>query len=439
MVNRTVSRPAICISLALLCLGTLPPANAASTGPSRETIASTTAPVPGGYESWDALWKAQKDLVGQADEIRKVARRGARFVPGYADITLDNEHRRVDLYWKGEPPADVRAAVASAKVRVQLHTAAYDFNELQTAARVVMGGRFTATSLSNGRALDTRDIVEVGPSAGGSGLTITHFDPSTTRDASSATIEVSAGGVSVRANVVGTAERPSTTNYFRQAVPVRGGRVFIANSSLCSTAFVVQDPAGALRTLTAAHCVRKGQYVDTYNGQAFGVANNSNSIQDVAIFDNSRYYTGVTYTRQVEQGAGMDTDDRVTAALTTGAYQPYVGQWICISPGLSGGSCGIQITASGVWYEDPSAGRTIGPVFKGWSNTENVVGSGDSGGPVFDSISPELHITALGVISGRYGATSTQCKSYANGRSCSHGVLFVGIEDAYRALGIRVW
>jgi hypothetical protein len=297
-----------------------------------------------------------------------------------------------------------------------------------------------AVSLSNGRTLDL-NIVEVGPSAGGSGLTITHFDPST-KDATTAptaTTEVSAGGVSVRANVVSIAEAPRMTNYYRGNVPTRGGRAFISNSALCSTAFVVQDSAGMLRTLTAAHCTRKGNYVDTYQGSAFGIATNSASIQDVAIFDNSRYYTNVTYSRQVEQGGGVDQNDGTPGATTTGAYQPFVGQWICISPALSGGSCGIQITANGQWYEDKSAGRWIGPIFKGWSNGENVVGSGDSGGPVFDSVSAQGYLNALGVISGRYGAASTQCKSFSNGRLCAHGVYFAGIEDAERELNIRVW
>jgi hypothetical protein len=64
--------------------------------------------------------------------------------------------------------------------------------------------------------------------------------------------------------------------------------------------------------------------------------------------------------------------------------------------------------------------------FQAFSNSENIIGSDDSGGAVFDSVSPEGFIDAVGVISGKVGTPTTKCKGIAGGRKCAKGNVLRG-------------
>jgi hypothetical protein len=456
----TFSRLAICMSLAIACVAAVWLVSAApvttpsnTVGPRSTALASITEPAPSGYRSWDDFWNAQNQLLAGAEQIRGAGQDNSGFLSGYADLSIDNQLHQIDLYWKGTIPSVVRAAVASvdARVPVKVHQAAYDWHELETAAQALLNPESGTVQLSNGQALNAQNVVATQPATGGSGLNISYFDPS--RSPQNAATEsrgepletaltaaaplVNVGLVNVRVNVTNTTDAPDSTNLSRGDPPLHGGRAFLRGTNACSTAFSIKDSGHKLRELTAAHCAHKGDKINTSLGKPFGVTTTSNTKQDVAIFDNSRDTSRAPWTNEVEQGTHYLNPDGATSTATLSAREPVNGQFICISPAYSGGSCGIHITHPGTFYK-PRNSEPIGPVFQAFSNSENIVGPGDSGGPVFDSITIQDTINALGVISGKVGTPTTDCKGVRSGRTCARGMYFVGIQEAFHALGLTL-
>ncbi|MFI6241928.1 hypothetical protein ACIBEF_18835 [Micromonospora sp. NPDC050795] len=111
------------ISLTLLAAGlTATPATAAPGGkaPATGSFIDST-PVPGGFASWSELLRVQQRMNNAAAQITNAAQRSAN--SGFAGIVADPTTRHLQVYWKGEPPANL-VANARATVATQVLPAA---------------------------------------------------------------------------------------------------------------------------------------------------------------------------------------------------------------------------------------------------------------------------------------------------------------------------
>ncbi|MEU7974931.1 hypothetical protein AB0B48_23115, partial [Micromonospora sp. NPDC049089] len=144
----TLRRVAVtAISLTLLAAGlTATPATAAPGGkaPATGSFIDST-PVPGGFASWSELLRVQQRMNNAAAQITNAAQRSVN--SGFAGIVADPTTRHLQVYWKGEPPANL-VANARATVATQVLPAAYSQRELMAAADRLRAARPLASAPS---------------------------------------------------------------------------------------------------------------------------------------------------------------------------------------------------------------------------------------------------------------------------------------------------
>ncbi|HKT04909.1 MAG TPA: hypothetical protein VJT31_35795, partial [Rugosimonospora sp.] len=104
------------------------PGAAAKPATTGSVVAGT--PVPGGFASWQELLRMQTRLNDAAARIT-AATRGAD--TGFAGIVADPTARQLRVYWKGQAPGALIAAVR-ASVPVTVLPAAYTQRQLNAAA-----------------------------------------------------------------------------------------------------------------------------------------------------------------------------------------------------------------------------------------------------------------------------------------------------------------
>ena len=95
-----------------------------------------STPVPGGFASWSELLRLQQRMNTAAAQITNAAQRSAN--SGFAGIVADPTTRQLQVYWKGEPPANL-VATARATVATQVLPAAYSQRELDRRGRAAAG------------------------------------------------------------------------------------------------------------------------------------------------------------------------------------------------------------------------------------------------------------------------------------------------------------
>lgn len=303
---------------------------------------------------------AQRPLVEAAEQVQAVVDRGAD--RGFAGIVLGD--KQVTLWWKGEVPAPVEAAVArvSRDVPVRVAAAAHSHAEIAAAAREV------------------RAWLDANPGTGihgvksrgdGSGLVLVAHPGPATRSAAVAALRDAAG---VPLTVL---EEEPMTDVSRQddSPPWWGGaRTWNQTAStLCTSGFGVRDNANRRYILTAEHCGQVGSRIADAKGEFIGTTSAGHDDHDIGLIptnsDNFMYVGG---------------GDSNTGVRVTGWGHVFTGQYLC---------------QSGV----TSAEQTGGPVCNlkvifFWQDSEDLVEAeqtegltsarpGDSGGSVYSNAS----------------------------------------------------
>ncbi|MCX5233038.1 hypothetical protein [Streptomyces sp. NBC_00233] len=385
--------------------------------------------VPGGYDSWEALFAVQDTLDAKADEI--VAKAKASGSEGYGSITISAVNRSMDLYWKGQVPASVQSLIGDmpSGLSARVKSAPYSLAELQSAMPALISQQSTQQA----------KIIGVGPAADASGLKI-----SIAGDTTAARHLPAVRDSSVPIAIEVGEEFHHTASRDVDSAPYWGGAWWYYSNSLdqvanCSTGFAVQDSQGKKQMLTAAHCAAHSNDENSMrfatgpalpefpSGAGSAVGGNRWSADyglDVAVYNMTdaapRIYRGSI-------GSSIST-------TVTGSAGTYVGDFVCTGGAMSGEHCPIEIdtvgwsawSENGMWETNMAVGNIIWGGFAGFA-----VAKGDSGGPVFTAPTTTT-VTAKGIIG--FAGTVTQC----SGTKVQAGTVYPGVETTcYKRVGFQ--
>jgi hypothetical protein len=367
--------------------------------------------IPGGFESWSALYAEQIRLTAGADRI--VAAGKLLADNGYAGIVAAPENRAILLYWQGNVPASVRAVIddVAKTTPVDVRPARYNLAEMSAVTKQLL------TSNDPKRT----SIAEVWPNVDGSGITVRavggRLDSTAASVASSSRVAVTVESV---------AGRPVPTSRFNDSAPYYGGaRWGYANSNpFCSTGWPVWRN-GRTMMLTAAHCAPSGAQAYDGGNDYMGLTRDRWENLDSMLIDVSSgpfMFDGDIYSNWTKPIVGVTT--------------VYYGSWLCTSGAKSGVICSMQVTKTGAAYT--SGGVWVYPSYRATKvGTGPVSGEGDSGGPVFALDTDTSRVRAVGIITaGEYG-TNTWCQG-DQGRVCYGATYFVHVYDSGDSIGFSI-
>lgn len=354
--------------------------------------------VPGGFRTWEDLSQAQTRLNTAADDILSVTS------PGYAGTVAAPENGELQMYWKGQVPADAQDRAARTGVPVKFLPARYSQAEL--AVEVDRLG------------VDQR-VSSVAPNVDGSGLTVT---VSTDADRQAILAEA-------RLPLSVTVDRKPDLLYDRQNdISAYWGGARWSNLSLggsCSTGFSVIW-AGLPRMLTAGHCGNNGNTVRIGNAtQPTTTIINDVNVRDTQMLNRptSRTFAGRIYT-----GAWNSS-----SSIRVGGSTPdYVGNWICTGGSYSGEHCNAKVYAVNTSVLG-MAPLTYAAKVPGTPAAGNCIAApGDSGGPVYshglfiNGSFFEIAAVARGTITAGY--LDTPCISQGVWKTGSYRVYYAPVR-----------
>ncbi|MFG1840132.1 hypothetical protein [Micromonospora sp. NPDC049175] len=395
--------------LTLLATGvSAAPATAAPGGKAATTGSFVdSTPVPGGFASWSELLKLQERMNTAAARITKAAERSA--TSGFAGIVADPTTRQLQVYWKGEPPANLMATTR-ATVATKVLSAPYSQRELFAAADRL-------------RAKAGNQITTVGPRADGAGLLVG------TQDGLLGASALAGVPVTVQ---TGVAAAPATR--WDDSPPWWGGAAWrnTATGGGCSTGFGVYQ-GGVTRVLSAAHCANLNVLATDPTGQTIGTVTTRNVSTDTLLLNGS--------------GGGRVFNNSTTAAgavvsefnnQVIGATPSQVGNWVCSSGAYSGTRCSIQVKARNLCINVRNFGTVCGQVQAENTTGTNAVGQGDSGGPVeIVNAANTLQVWATGTNTAIDDTNTTvPCTGYVTtGRVCAWRFYYEDILSGMAGVG----
>jgi hypothetical protein len=355
-----------------------------------------------GSNAAQAVMAAQAQLLAAAREIKNLDAKGA----GLGGIRISADRRSLELFWKGEPPAEVRRVIDAQEhggVKIALQPAQYSQRELIESVRAIML-----------RAKEYPGLVSVGPLPDGSGLEVGVED---TERASSLKFAVPARLVARKGITLLFSRGNDTPPWWAGAVT----RAAKPNAGACSTGFAMTQ-GSTHGLLTAEHCGCGGNLIFNNGvgvpiGQAEASANNNLFTDSLFVIANS----------------GADTYD---GGVGTGEFfKPVVGEQsnfpgllTCTSGAATGVHCGVRIDSVNNAFIIPGQCSTF-PFIEGISIATQVDGTaatgvGDSGGPVFTLASDPSTVNAAGMMFA--AMTPTACGNF--GTTCFNQVLFHDID-----------
>jgi hypothetical protein len=316
------------------------------------TPAQADDTVPGGFGSWEELFETQQKLIAAADVVHDVALGTPE--TGFAGFSVKPENREVRLWWRGELPANVAAAVERARTiaPVSVLPARHSKAELDGVADRVAG-------------ID--GVTAVGPLSDGSGLRVSTVDERVL-DA----VRAVTGGLALTTDRM----RPALASRQAPTSPQYGGSAFTkplgnGTSSYCTTGFTITNPRAGSRLLTAGHC--GDLYDQVYAGTGptiMGTVTSDNNTKDTMIIS-----VGGSAGRIYVDGYNSNTSKPVKTA-----FNSYEDTLVCTSGAMTGEHCKIRITNTGMTI---NVGYLIHPVVMAEHDDDlAAVGEGDSGGPV---------------------------------------------------------
>jgi hypothetical protein len=412
MRNRTFgSTLATLAAIVLVGLGTTASTTAASAAAdkqSRTRSVQQTGSVPGGFASWQELMSMQRRLVRAADRITAATRADGS---GFAGIVAAPENRELQLFWKGDTPASVKALLSDVRqdVPVSVHRARYSESEL---ARE--GKRLAARSAGQ--------ITSIAAKVDGSGLTVTVANATASTSARSLVMDADVP-VAVEANVA-----PALASRWNDSPPWYGGAAWgnATRGGGCSTGFPVWH-AGRTKMLTAGHCGALGDRATDPTGERIGSVTEDNNTYDVALID--------------ARSAGRVFNNTASLSEFTnpaiGTINSYPGLWICTSGAYSGTRCAIQVKQTGVaiWV----GYWILNTVRAEQRDFTNAVGQGDSGGAVQVVASDPTKVYAAGVNTAIDTSTAVACTGYVtSGRTCAWRMYYAPWSSAAAVFGTSI-
>ncbi len=397
------------IGLTLLAAGlTATPAAAAPGGKATTTGSFVdSTPVPGGFASWSELLRLQQRMNTAAARITNAAQRSAN--SGFAGIVADPTTRQLQVYWKGEPPANL-VATARATVATQVLPAAYSQRELTAAADRL-------------RAAAGNKITTVGPRADGAGLLVG------TQDGLLGAAALAGVPVTVQ---TGVAAAPATR--WDDTSPWWGGAAWrnSATGGGCSTGFGVFH-GGVARMLSAAHCANLNVLATDPTGQPIGNVVSRNVSSDTLVLAGS---SGGRIFNNSTTAAGAVVSEFSNQVIGASASQ--VGNFVCTSGAYSGTRCSIQVKARNLCINVRNFGTVCGQVQAENTARTNAVGQGDSGGPVqIVNAANTLQVWATGTNTAIDDTNTTVgCTGYVTtGRVCAWRFYYEDIFSGMAGVG----
>ncbi len=308
-------------------------------------VAAQAAPA---LDPVQARMLSQQPLIAAADIVKAEAEDAG----GFAGLVLEDAH--VELWWKGDVPDSVTAAVkrASEVAPVRVSPAAHTNAELRAAAKSVDANRGPGSP-----------VHAVKVPANGSGLVLGAYPWS------DATTFTAALAVDVPVTVVH--EEPMRPVSRRNDGPSwRGGATIVLGNAACTSGFAVRNGADARFLLTAAHCGNPGQRVTDPTGEFIGNVGAEHSDHDIMLIP-----TG-NVTSQVYVGGG----DSNSVEAVRGWGDVYTNEILCQSGVTSAQAtgnavCNIKVLFFYADREDLVEGEQL--------NGQPAARPGDSGGPVY--------------------------------------------------------
>ncbi|WP_188295594.1 hypothetical protein [Streptomyces sp. CBMA156] len=380
---------------------------------------SAAAPaVRGGHRTADAadpeVLRRQVVLDRLADAVTEVPEHQRATIPGYAGHAVDPRQGRLTLYWHGVVPDRVTDLLTRTPpgITTTVRQAPYTLGQLRAArdrlvAAAVRGEAGAVWS-------------STGPAADGTGLVVGYAPDPVRRDGARAREEVAVraaelAGVPVEATPA--AALTATATRHSDASPWSAGAELTSpTNAFCTSGFGAWRGKVAV-LLTAAHCGTSGTY-KTGTGAVIGPVATSDAGLDVTVINISGTPSGRFYDGALNNSSG--------SRRTFGAGRNNVGDLVCTSGAMSGSHCALKITRTdfsasidGVWHSDlDNAVRT--------DDSTVTVAQGDSGGPVFASVTGGDDMQARGIMAAG-GGNKVVCGETPGPTTCYDTVAFTPI------------
>jgi hypothetical protein len=466
---RTFKVSAVVTALsAALVLGGVTSASA-SADTASPTVGGSVMPAERGTPSDPkviAIMKAQKPLDDAADRVRKLAKDTA--TDGLGAVTINSSDNSITVSWRGAIPADVQAELtADRRHGITVHTKAAAYTGTQLYAEMA---RLAKTVMPAGTKPTAVDSIAV--NGAGNGLVI-GVRPT-------AAAALSPHRALTAADVPGLSSSMPLTVISQQPVKTADGSVYPsrqsgynwtgagqglhtqwANGSWhgCTTGFAVQSPDQTKSYIeTAAHC-------GWGNFDTFTSANS-----DYGTFIGRT--TAITYSNDVQiipatslqyEWDGTSMTDTLGAAWNNppgGQFYKYItgdhsnngGDDLCVSGSFSGAQCFAQVQGSWMVTKqllDADGQYRDAQLWYSYSTSgKDLIGEGDSGGPVFssDPLDGWNSVDAAGLVTAFDGGDSN-CQGVPSSydlydwqgtRQCSQSMYFSDNDQAMNALQVAL-
>lgn len=314
---------------------------------------------------------------------------------GFAGQVVSPESRSVTVYWKGPLPAAVeefRATAEGLGVHVTLATTEARYTRLEEQA--------AAERLSSSDLAAQAGITSVSARPQGTGITVqmAESEPDlATKNLIAQVAGIPDRDIAYEANVGSLVPLASRNN---DAAPWKGGARTIHGGSACSSGFATLSGSSG-RLISAAHCDPSGN-LTVMDGGGTTIATGSgisllSGIDSMSIDPSASPATTPTIYIGVWNSSA-------TATVKNWATN-WTGDYVCAGGATTGTHCGT-ITDDSVTY----SGHTGSWYVRARASSGAFIGGGDSGGPVYRSVSGGVQ--ARGIINAGYTATLTTCGAH---------------------------
>ncbi|MFJ6519287.1 hypothetical protein ACIQJ4_13715 [Streptomyces filamentosus] len=379
-------------------------------------------PLPAGLDATDS---ADDVIPVVAERLYELGAAG-----GFTRQETDYAGRAINVLWKGTPPADVTAYANSRPygVTVTIRTGAKYSRAEAEAAR---------TRLLNDPAAARLGITWSELNADGSGVTV--GVAARTRAAADPMPELrNAARIPDVALKLGVKRITDDALFSRSndAPPWKGGIRTTNTDGLCSTGFAVL--AGSTgKLISASHCDPTGNLA-VRDGAGQTIAPGGASVAVIAGIDSMLIdpSDSPATTPRVFRGGYAST----TTSLVKGWYSNWPGDPVCSSGASTGEHCGTVYDDSDVYVN--GNGVKIGVIQVAAPAGQIMGGQGDSGGPMFKTVSGGVQARGILISADTTAGSMTQsCGSVApdaSGIWCSRWVNYVPISTILNTWGVSL-
>ncbi|MFI8102792.1 hypothetical protein [Streptomyces sp. NPDC086023] len=349
---------------------------------------------------------------------------------GFTRQETDYPRRAITVLWKGTPPADVTAYAESRPygVTVTIRTGAKYSRAEAEAAR---------TRLLNSPAATRLGITWSELNADGSGVTV--GVAARARAAADPMPELRNAArmpdVALKLGVAGITD-DALFSRGNDAPPWKGGIRTTNTEGLCSTGFAVL--AGSTgKLLSASHCDPSGNLA-VRDGAGQTIAPGGASVAVIAGIDSMLIdpSDSPATTPRVFRGGHSST----STSLVKGWYSNWPGDPVCSSGASTGEHCGTVYDDSDVYVNGD--GVRIGVIQVAAPAGQIMGGQGDSGGPMFKTVSGGVQARGILISADTTAGSMTySCGSVApdaSGILCSRWVNYVPISTILNTWGVSL-